>query len=123
MNSLKKSKNTIRLKRHWRLRKNINGTAERPRLNVFRSLNNIYAQVIDDVNGVTLVSASSLDKEIKDQNVSGGNAEGAKLVGALVAKRAIEKGITTVVFDRGGYIYHGRVAALADAAREAGLKF
>ena len=120
---MKKSKNTIRLKRHWRLRKNINGTAERPRLNVFRSLNNIYAQVIDDQNGVTLVSASSLDKEIKDQNVSGGNAEGAKLVGALVAKRAIEKGITTVVFDRGGYIYHGRVAALAVAAREAGLKF
>lgn len=120
---MKKSKNTIRLKRHWRLRKNINGTAERPRLNVFRSLNNIYAQVIDDQNGVTLVSASSLDKEIKDQNVSGGNAEGAKLVGALVAKRAIEKGITTVVFDRGGYIYHGRVAALAEAAREAGLKF
>ena len=88
---MKKSKNTIRLKRHWRLRKNINGTAERPRLNVFRSLNNIYAQVIDDQNGVTLVSASSLDKEIKGQNVSGGNAEGAKLVGALVAKRAIEK--------------------------------
>ena len=120
---MKKSKNTIRLKRHWRLRKNINGTAERPRLNVFRSLNNIYAQVIDDVNGVTLVSASSLDKELKDQNVTGGNAEGAKLVGALVAKRAVEKGITTVVFDRGGYIYHGRVAALAEAAREAGLKF
>lgn len=120
---MKKSKNTIRLKRHWRLRKNINGTAERPRLNVFRSLNNIYAQVIDDQNGVTLVSASSLDKEIKGQNVSGGNAEGSKLVGALVAKRAIEKGITTVVFDRGGYIYHGRVAALAEAAREAGLKF
>lgn len=120
---MKKSKNTIRLKRHWRLRKNINGTAERPRLNVFRSLNNIYAQVIDDQNSVTLVSASSLDKEIKGQNVSGGNAEGAKLVGALVAKRAIEKGITTVVFDRGGYIYHGRVAALAEAAREAGLKF
>ena len=120
---MKKSKNTIRLKRHWRLRKNINGTAERPRLNVFRSLNNIYAQVIDDQNGVTLVSASSLDKEIKGQNVGGGNAEGAKLVGALVAKRAIEKGITTVVFDRGGYIYHGRVAALAEAAREAGLKF
>lgn len=120
---MKKSKNTIRLKRHWRLRKNINGTAERPRLNVFRSLNNIYAQVIDDQNGVTLVSASSLDKEIKGKNVSGGNAEGAKLVGALVAKRAIEKGITTVVFDRGGYIYHGRVAALAEAAREAGLKF
>lgn len=118
-----KSKNTIRLKRHWRLRKHISGTAERPRLNVFRSLTNIYAQVIDDQKGVTLVSASSLDKEIKEQNVNGGNAEGAKLVGALVAKRAIEKGITTVVFDRGGYVYHGRVAALADAAREAGLKF
>ena len=119
---MNKSKNTIRLKRHWRLRKNINGTAERPRLNVFRSLNNIYAQVIDDVNGVTLVSASSLDKELKDQNVTGGNAEGAKLVGALVAKRAVEKGITTVVFDRGGYVYHGRVKALADGAREGGLK-
>ena len=120
---MKKSKNTIRLKRHWRLRKNINGTAERPRLNVFRSLNNIYAQVIDDVNGVTLVAASSLDKELKDQNVTGGNAEGAKLVGALVAKRAVEKGITTVVFDRGGFQYHGKVKALADAAREAGLNF
>ncbi len=119
---MKSSKNAIRVKRHWRLRKHINGTAERPRLNVFRSLSNIYAQVIDDVNGVTLVSASTLDKEIKAQNV-GGNAEGAKLVGALVAKRAIEKGITTVVFDRGGYVYHGRVAALAAAAREAGLKF
>ena len=120
---MKSSKNAICLKRHWRLRKHISGTAERPRLNVFRSLSNIYAQVIDDQNGVTLVSASSLDKELKEQNVNGGNAEGAKLVGALVAKRAIEKGITTVVFDRGGYIYHGRVAALAEAAREAGLKF
>jgi large subunit ribosomal protein L18 len=123
VNSLKSSKNAIRVKRHWRLRKHINGTAERPRLNVFRSLTNIYAQVIDDQKGITLVSASSLDKEIKEQNISGGNAEGAKLVGALVAKRAIEKGITTVVFDRGGYIYHGRIAALANAAREAGLKF
>lgn len=120
---MKKSKNAIRVKRHWRLRKNINGTAERPRLNVFRSLSNIYAQVIDDVNGVTLVSASTLDKKIKAQDVKGGNAEAAKLVGKLVAERAIEKGITTVVFDRGGYIYHGRVAALAAAAREAGLKF
>ena len=120
---MKKSKNAIRVKRHWRLRKNINGTAERPRLNVFRSLSNIYAQVIDDVNGVTLVSASTLDKEIKAQDVKGGIAEAAKLVGKLVADRAIEKGITTVVFDRGGYIYHGRVAALAAAAREAGLKF
>lgn len=120
---MKKSKNAIRVKRHWRLRKHITGTAERPRLNVFRSLTNIYAQVIDDQKGVTLVAASSLDKELKDQNVTGGNVEGAKLVGALVAKRAIEKGITTVVFDRGGYVYHGRIAALADAAREAGLKF
>jgi large subunit ribosomal protein L18 len=123
VNSLKSSKNAIRVKRHWRLRKHINGTAERPRLNVFRSLTNIYAQIIDDQKGVTLVSASSLDQEIKGQKISGGNAEGAKLVGALVAKRAIEKGITTVVFDRGGYIYHGRIAALAAAAREAGLKF
>jgi hypothetical protein len=122
VNSLKKSKNAIRVKRHWRLRKHINGTAERPRLNVFRSLSHIYAQVIDDRNGVTLASASSLDKEIKGQN-NGGNVEGAKLVGALVAKRALEKGITAVVFDRGGYLYHGRVAALAAAAREAGLKF
>lgn len=119
---MKKSKNAIRVKRHWRLRKHINGTAERPRLNVFRSLSHIYAQVIDDGNGVTLASASSLDKEIKGQN-NGGNVEGAKLVGALVAKRALEKGITAVVFDRGGYLYHGRVAALAAAAREAGLKF
>ena len=115
--------NKQRMKRHKRVRAKISGTPVCPRLNVFRSLNNIYAQVIDDQNGVTLVSASSLDKEIKGQNVSGGNAEGAKLVGALVAKRAIEKGITTVVFDRGGYIYHGRVATLAEAAREAGLKF
>lgn len=119
---MKGSKNTIRVKRHWRMRKNINGTAERPRLNVFRSLTNIYAQLIDDVSGVTLVAASSLDKEIKGQ-ANGGNSEGAKLVGKLVAERAKAKGIETVVFDRGGYLYHGRVAALADAAREAGLKF
>ena len=120
---MKKSKNAIRVKRHWRLRKNLNGTAERQRLNVFRSLSNMYAQVIDDVTGTTLVSASTLDKEIKEQNAFGGNAEAAKLVGKLVAERALEKGITTVVFDRGGYVYHGRVAALAAAAREAGLKF
>ena len=119
---MKSSKNAIRVKRHWRLRKHINGTAERPRLNVFRSLNNIYAQVIDDVKGETLVSASTLDKELKGQ-ASGGNKTGAALVGKLVAERAVAKGITTVVFDRGGYVYHGRVAALADAAREAGLKF
>ena len=119
---MKSSKNAIRVKRHWRLRKHINGTAERPRLNVFRSLNNIYAQVIDDVKGETLVSASTLDKELKGQ-ASGGNKAGAALVGKLVAERAVAKGITTVVFDRGGYVYHGRVAALADAACEAGLKF
>ena len=119
---MKSSKNAIRVKRHWRLRKHINGTAERPRLNVFRSLNNIYAQVIDDVKGETLVSASTLDNELKGQ-ASGGNKAGAALVGKLVAERAVAKGITTVVFDRGGYVYHGRVAALADAAREAGLKF
>jgi large subunit ribosomal protein L18 len=123
VNSLKASKNTIRVKRHWRIRKNIVGTAERPRLNVFRSLANIYAQVIDDEKGVTLVSASTLDKEIKGQTTACGNAEAAKLVGKLVAERALEKGITTVIFDRGGYVYHGRIAALAAGAREAGLKF
>ena len=112
----KQDKNKARQKRHLRVRNHISGTAERPRLNVFRSLSNIYAQVIDDVNGVTLVSASSKDK---DFNAYGGNIEAAK----AVAKRALEKGITEVVFDRGGYVYHGRVAALADAAREAGLKF
>ena len=116
----KQDKNKARQKRHLRVRNHISGTAERPRLNVFRSLSNIYAQVIDDVNGVTLVSASSNDK---DFNAYGGNIEAAKAVGAAVAKRALEKGITEVVFDRGGYVYHGRVAALADAAREAGLKF
>ena len=116
----KQDKNKARQKRLLRVRNHISGTAERPRLNVFRSLSNIYAQVIDDVNGVTLVSASSKDK---DFNAYGGNIEAAKAVGAAVAKRALEKGITEVVFDRGGYVYHGRVAALADAAREAGLKF
>lgn len=110
-----------RAKRHLRLRRHISGTAQRPRLNVFRSLGNIYAQVIDDVAGKTLVSASSLDKEL---NLSyGGNVAAAKAVGELVAKRAVAAGIETVVFDRGGYIYHGRVAALAEGAREAGLKF
>ena len=117
---MKKSKNTIRLKRHWRLRKNINGTAERPRLNVFRSLNNIYAQVIDDVTGKTLVSASSLEK---DFNVEGTKSDAAKQVGMNVAERAKAKGIENVVFDRGGYIFHGRVKELADGAREGGLNF
>ena len=114
------SKNAKRKKRHLRSRTHIIGTAERPRLNVFRSLSNIYAQIIDDVNGVTLVSASSKDKDFANY---GGNIEAAKAVGAAVAKRALEKGIEEVIFDRGGYIYHGRVAALAQAAREAGLKF
>ena len=112
--------NAQRLKRHKRVRGKISGTAEMPRLNVFRSEANIYAQVIDDVAGVTLVSASSLDKAI---NGYGGNIAAATAVGKLVAERALAKGIDTVVFDRGGYVYHGRVAALADGAREGGLKF
>ena len=109
-----------RLKRHRRVRKNISGTAERPRLNVFRSLNNIYAQIIDDTKGVTLVAASSLDKGFDGY---GGNIEGAKKVGQLVAEKALAAGIKEVVFDRGGYVYHGRVAALAEGAREGGLVF
>lgn len=117
---LKADKNESRQKRHLRVRKNISGTIARPRLNVFRSLKNIYAQVIDDVSGTTLVAASSKDKDFANY---GGNVEAAKAVGAAVAKRALDKGISEVVFDRGGYIYHGRVAALAEAAREAGLKF
>lgn len=116
----KKSSNAARIKRHQRVRKNISGTAERPRLSVYRSLNHIYAQIIDDTKGTTLVSASSLDKDFEGY---GGNVEGAKAVGNLVAKKALEKGIKAVVFDRGGYIYHGRVAALADGAREGGLEF
>ena len=117
----KPSKNAARKKRHAHVRRTIKGTAERPRLNVFRSSKHIYAQLIDDVNGVTVASASSLDKELNLDN--GGNKEAAKQVGELVAKRAIENGYSVVVFDRGGYIYHGRVQVLADAAREAGLKF
>ena len=112
--------NKARIKRHMRVRNKISGTAECPRLNVFRSNTNIYAQLIDDINGVTLASASSLDKEI---TANGGNKEAAKEVGKLVAKRAADKGITKVVFDRGGYVYHGKIKALADAAREAGLEF
>lgn len=117
----KVSKNVKRLKRHLRIRKNVNGTAEKPRLNVFRSNKQIYAQVIDDVNGKTLCSASSLDKELALTN--GATVEAAAKVGALVAKRALEAKIKNVVFDRGGYQYHGRVQALAEAAREAGLEF
>ena len=112
--------NAQRLKRHKRVRGKISGTPERPRLNVFRSETNIYAQVIDDVNGVTLVSASSLEKEFDGK---GGNVEAARKVGQMVAERAKAKGIENVVFDRGGYIYHGRVQALAEGAREGGLNF
>ena len=113
-------KNAQRMKRHIRVRGKISGTPERPRLNVYRSNANIYAQIIDDVNGVTLAAAASNEKDFEG---AAGNKEAARKVGKLVAERAKAKGIDTVVFDRGGYIYHGRVKDLADAAREAGLKF
>ena len=119
----KESRNDKRVKRHARVRKNLFGTPERPRLCVFRSNKNISAQIIDDVNGVTLASASSLDKELKAEIGYGGNKEAAKKVGEAVAKRALEKGIEEVCFDRGGFLYHGRVAELAEGAREGGLKF
>ena len=117
----KVSRNEMRLERHNRIRKDLKGTSERPRLNVFRSNANITAQIIDDEKGVTLVSASTLEKELKITN--GGNVEAAKLIGAEIAKRAKKAKLTKVVFDRGGYLYHGRVAALAEAARENGLEF
>ena len=117
----KPNSNVARLKRHARVRKNISGTAERPRLNVFRSSKHIYAQIIDDVAGKTIVAASSLEKAFTENY--GGNCDAAKAVGKMVAEKALEKGIKTVVFDRGGYIYHGRVAALAEGAREGGLEF
>ena len=116
----KPDSNKARYKRHVRVRSKISGTAACPRLNVFRSLQNIYAQLIDDVKGVTLVSASSVEKDFADY---GGNKTAAHKVGELLAKRAAEKEITKVVFDRGGYIYHGRVQELAEGAREGGLKF
>ena len=119
----KETKNEKRVKRHARVRKNLFGTPERPRLCVYRSNKNISAQIIDDVNGVTLVSASSLDKELKGEIGYGGNKEAAKKVGEALAKRALAKGIEEVCFDRGGFLYHGRVAQLAEGAREAGLKF
>ncbi len=112
--------NKARLKRHARVRSKVSGTAACPRLDVFRSNSNIYAQLIDDTNGVTLAAASSNEK---DFGISGGNKEGARKVGKLIAERAVSKGITEVVFDRGGYIYHGRVKELAEGAREGGLKF
>ena len=116
-------KNADRLKRHKRVRNKVSGIAERPRLSVFRSLNHIYAQVIDDIQGKTLVSCSTLDKEVRESVKELTKKEAAKVVGQEVAKRALEKGITEVVFDRGGYIYTGRVQNVADGAREAGLKF
>ena len=119
----KTDKNQERIVRHKRVRRKVVGTAERPRLCVFRSLNHVYAQVIDDANGVTIASASTLDAEVKALIEGKSKSEQAKIVGETVAKRAMEKNITEVVFDRGGYIYIGRVQALADGAREAGLKF
>ena len=119
----KKSRADVRIKKHRRMRNNIAGTAERPRLAVFRSNNHMYAQIIDDTVGNTLVSASTLDKDVKAGLEKTNNVDAAAAVGTAVAKKAIEKGIKTVVFDRGGYIYHGKVQALADAAREAGLEF
>ena len=113
------SKNQIRMRIHTRIRAKVKGTAERPRLAVFRSVKHIYAQVIDDTQGVTVVAASTNEKN----GANGGNVAGAKSIGTLVAERAKDKGIKTVVFDRGGYHYHGRVKALADAARQAGLEF
>ena len=114
------SKDEIRLRVHTRIRSKLKGTTERPRLAVFRSVSHIYAQLIDDSKGATIVAAASTDKAHK---ITGGNVAGAKAVGKLVAERAKEKGVSKVVFDRGGYLYHGRIKALADAAREAGLEF
>ena len=115
-------KNLTRQQRHFRVRKKVSGTPERPRLNVYRSLAHIYVQIVDDTKGHTLAAASSVDVTLRDEKI-GGNIEGAQAVGKLVAERAKAAGITKVVFDRGGYLYHGRVKALADAAREAGLEF
>jgi len=121
---VKQDRNKARRVRQLRVRKNVHGTPERPRLNVFRSNQNIYAQVIDDTVGKTLVSASTLDPEVKGRlEGNGGNKAAAAIVGEVVAKRALAAGVTKVVFDRAGYLYHGRVAALAEAAREAGLEF
>jgi len=117
------NRNEERKKRHRRVRQKVYGTPERPRLNVFRSNKHIYAQVINDEDGRTIVAASTLDKELKDKLTSTANKEAARLVGQLVGKRALEKGIDKVVFDRGGYLYHGKVKELAEGAREAGLEF
>ncbi len=119
----KQDKNSVRQRRHARVRKHVSGTAETPRLNVYRSLNHIYVQVIDDVKGVTIASASTMEKAIKEQVVGKTKTEAAKVVGSVAGERAKAKGIETVVFDRGGYLYTGRVKAVADGARDAGLKF
>ena len=119
----KESRSEVRAKKHMRVRNRFSGTAERPRLAVFRSNNHMYAQIIDDTVGNTLVAASTMEKEIKAELNKTNDVEAAAYVGKIIAKRALDKGIDTVVFDRGGFIYQGKVAALADAAREAGLKF
>ena len=119
----KESRQEVRVKKHMRIRNRFSGTAERPRLAVFRSNNHMYAQIIDDTVGNTLVSASTLEKEVKAEIEKTNNVDAAAYLGTVIAKRAIEKGIDTVVFDRGGVIYQGKVAALAEAAREAGLEF
>ena len=119
----KKSRSEVRVNKHRKLRNRFSGTAERPRLAVFRSNNHMYAQIIDDTVGKTLVSASTLDKDVKAECEKTNNVEAATVVGKVVAKKALEKGITTVVYDRGGFVYEGKVKALADAAREAGLEF
>ena len=119
----KESRQKVRVKKHMRIRNRLSGTTERPRLAVFRSNNHMYAQIIDDTVGNTLVAASTLEKEVKAELEKTNNVDAAAYVGTVIAKRALEKGITTVVYDRGGYIYHGKVAALAEAAREAGLIF
>ena len=119
----KESRQLVRAKKHMKIRNRFSGTAERPRLAVFRSNNHMYAQIIDDTVGNTLVAASTLEKEVKEQLEKTNNVDAAAYLGTVIAKRAIEKGIDTVVFDRGGFIYQGKIEALADAAREAGLKF
>jgi len=121
--SPKLDKRSARLRRHRRVRKRLSGVPERPRLCVFKSIKHIYAQIIDDENGVTLLAASTLSSDVRDKVSGSGNTEAAKAVGEAIGRKAIEKNITKVVFDRGGYLYHGRVKALAEAAREAGLQF
>ena len=119
---MQQNRNSVRLKRHIRIRKRVAGDVERPRLSVYRSLNHIYVQVINDEEGRTLAAASSMDKDLRTGK-NGGNIEGAQAVGKLIAERALAAGVTKVAFDRGGYLYHGRIKALAEAAREGGLEF